>query len=95
MRKDNPNITFDELHDKVATYITNKEDLKLITKSYLFAFEKHFGQKRHTGEDYIVHPLNVAYILADINADYQTICAALLHDTIEDCEVTKEDLDNL
>ena len=94
MRKDNPNITFDELHDKVATYITNKEDLKLITKSYLFAFEKHFGQKRHTGEDYIVHPLNVAYILADINADYQTICAALLHDTIEDCEVTKEDLAN-
>jgi len=94
MRKDNPNITFDELHDKVATYITNKEDLKLITKSYLFAFEKHFGQKRHTGEDYIVHPLNIAYILADINADYQTICAALLHDTIEDCEVTKEDLAN-
>ena len=94
MRKDKPNITFDELHDKVSTYITNKEDLKLITKSYLFAFEKHFGQKRHTGEDYIVHPLNVAYILAEINADYQTICAALLHDTIEDCNVTKEELAN-
>ena len=94
MRKDKPNITFDELHDKVSTYITNKDDLKLITKSYLYAFEKHFGQKRHTGEDYIVHPLNVAYILADINADYQTICAALLHDTIEDCEVTKEELAN-
>ena len=94
MRKDNPNITFDELHDKVATYITNKEDLKLITKSYLFAYEKHFGQKRHTGEDYIVHPLNVAYILADINADYQTICAALLHDTIEDCDVSMEELSN-
>ena len=92
MRKDNPNINFDELHDKVSTYITNKEDLKLITKAYLFAYEKHFGQKRHTGEDYIVHPLNVAYILADINADYQTICAALLHDTIEDCDVTKEEL---
>ena len=94
MRKDKPNITFDELHDKVSTYITNKDDLKLITKSYLYAFEKHFGQKRHTGEDYIVHPLNVAYILADINADYQTICAALLHDTIEDCDVTKEELAN-
>lgn len=92
MRKDNPNITFDELHDKVKTYITKEEDLKFITKSYLFAYEKHFGQKRHTGEDYIVHPLNVAYILAEINADYQTICAALLHDTIEDCEVTKEEL---
>ena len=80
MRKDKPNITFDELFDKVSTYITNDEDRKMITKAYLFAFEKHFGQKRHTGEDYITHPLNVAYILSDINADYQTICAALLHD---------------
>ena len=94
MRKDKPNITFDELHDKVSTYITNEDDLKLITKSYLFAFEKHFGQKRHTGEDYIVHPLNVAYILSDINADYQTICAALLHDTLEDTQATKEELAN-
>ena len=94
MRKDKPNITFDELYDKVSTYITNKNDLKSITKSYLFAYEKHFGQKRHTGEDYIVHPLNVAYILAEINADYQTICAALLHDTIEDCDVSKEELAN-
>ena len=92
MRKDKPNLTFDELFSKVSTYIKNKGDKKLITKAYLYAFEKHFGQKRHTGEDYIVHPLNVAYILAEINADYQTICAALLHDTIEDCDVTKEEL---
>lgn len=94
MRKDNPNITFDELFEKVSTYITNEADKKMITSAYLFAFEKHFGQKRHTGEDYITHPLNVAYILSDINADYQTICAALLHDTIEDCGVTKEELAN-
>ena len=94
MRKDKPNITFDELFEKVSTYITDDKDKKMITKSYLFAFEKHFGQKRHTGEDYITHPLNVAYILADVNADCPTICAALLHDTIEDCDVTKEDLVN-
>ena len=94
MRKDNPNLTFDELFDKVSLYITNKNHKKLITKSYLYAFEKHFGQKRHTGEDYIIHSLNVAYILADIKADYQTICAALLHDTIEVCNVKKEDLIN-
>ena len=92
MRKDNPNITYDELFDKVSSYIKSEKDKKMITKSYLFAYEKHFGQKRHTGEDYITHPLNVAYILADINADYQTICAALLHDTIEDCDVTKEEI---
>ena len=94
MRKDRPNITFDELFDKVSTYIKNVKDKKLITKAYLFAYEKHFGQKRHTGEDYIIHPLNVAYILAEINADYQTICASLLHDTIEDCDVTKEEIAN-
>jgi len=94
MRKDKPNLTFDELFEKVSTYIKDSKSKKLITKSYLFAYEKHFGQKRHTGEDYITHPLNVAYILAEINADYQTICAALLHDTIEDCEVSLEEISN-
>lgn len=94
MRKDNPNITFDDLFDKVSKYITSEEDRHMITKAYLYAYEKHFGQKRHTGEDYITHPLNVAYILSDLNADYQTICAGLLHDTIEDCDVTKDDLTN-
>ena len=72
MRKDNPNITYDELFSKVSSYIKSDKDKKMITKSYLFAYEKHLGQKRHTGEDYITHPLNVAYILADINADSQT-----------------------
>ena len=94
MRKDKPNITFDELFEKVSLYITKEEEKKMITKAYLFAFEKHFGQKRRTGEDYIIHPLNVAYILSEINADWQTICAALLHDTIEDAkfDFSKEDI---
>jgi len=94
MRKDKPNLTFDELFDKISTYIKESKSKKMITKAYLFAYEKHFGQKRHTGEDYIIHPLNVAYILAEINADYQTICASLLHDTIEDCNVTMEEISN-
>ena len=46
MRKDKPNLTFDELFDKVSSYIKNPKDKKLITKAYLFAYEKHFGQKR-------------------------------------------------
>lgn len=92
MRKDNPNITFDELYEKVNTYITDEKELKQLSSAYLFAYEKHFGQKRLTGEDYITHPLNVAYILAEINADSSTLCAALLHDTIEDCDVTEEEL---
>ncbi len=92
MPKDNPNITFDELYEKVCTYITDKKELKKISSAYLYAYEKHFGQKRLTGEDYITHPLNVALILAEIDADAATICAALLHDTIEDCDVTEEEL---
>jgi (p)ppGpp synthetase, RelA/SpoT family len=93
MRKDNPTLTFDELYEKVCTYIKKEADRKMISRAYLFAYEKHFGQKRLTGEDYIVHPLNVAYILAEISADAQTICAAVLHDTIEDCDVTYEDIE--
>lgn len=92
MRKDNPKLTFDELYEKICTYIKKDSERKLISKAYLFAFEKHFGQKRLSGEDYIVHPLNVAYILSDINADASTICAAILHDTIEDCDVTYDDI---
>ena len=61
--------TYDELVKKLKTYLT-EEEIKKVTKSYMIAFEKHFGEKRLTGDDYIVHPLNVAYILADINADY-------------------------
>ena len=90
MRKDNPNITFDELYEKVNTYITDEKDLKILSSAYLFAYEKHFGQKRLTGEDYITHPLNVAYILSDILVDYQTICASLLHDVIEDKKVSEQ-----
>ena len=93
MRKDKPNISFEELYDKVSTYIFNEEDKNVIKHAYEFAKEKHAFQKRHTGEDYITHPLNVAYILSDINADYQTISAALLHDTMKECDVTKKELE--
>jgi len=82
----------DELLLKLKGYI-KQEDLEIIKNAYVFASEKHFGQKRLSGEDYIIHPLNVAYILADIHADSYTIAAALLHDTIEDCNATKEEIE--
>ena len=66
----------------------------LILRAYNFAMEYHEGQKRLSGEDYIIHPLNVAYILADLNMDDATICAALLHDVVEDTEATNEDIKN-
>ena len=67
-------------------------DTKLILKAYNYALIHHGDQKRKSGEPYIIHPLNVAYILADIGLDDSTICAALLHDVVEDTEVTEENL---
>jgi len=92
--KVNLGLTFDDLLKKISEYIDNEEDIELITKAYNYASKKHFGVKRMTGEEYIEHPLNVSYILTDINADASTICAALLHDVIEDCDVTKEEMSN-
>ena len=71
----------------------DEEDIKLIDKAYNFANEKHEGQRRRTGEPYIIHPLNVAYILAEMNADCATIAAALLHDVLEDCNITREEME--
>ena len=71
---------------------SRRVDTKLIMKAYNLASEKHKDQKRHSGEPYIVHPLNVAYILADVGLDDSTICAALLHDIVEDTDVTDDDL---
>lgn len=67
-------------------------DTKLILKAYNLAEEKHHNQFRKSGEGYIIHPLNVAYILAQIGLDDSTICAALLHDVVEDTDVTNEDI---
>lgn len=69
-----------------------KLDVKLIMKAYELAESKHRDQKRRSGEPYIIHPLQVAYTLAQIGLDDKTICAALLHDIIEDTDVTDADL---
>ena len=86
-------ITIEDLLEQVKTYNNNDEDLKLIKSAYDYAYKKHFGQKRISGDDYITHPLNVAWILTEINADAYAISAALLHDTIEDSDSTKEDIE--
>ena len=64
---------------------TKRIDIKLINKAYNYAVGHHGNQCRKSGEPYIIHPLNVAYILADIGMDDSTICAALLHDVVEEC----------
>jgi GTP pyrophosphokinase len=65
---------------------------EMIERALEFAAAAHEGQKRKSGEDYVEHPISVAEYLADLNLDAPTIAAALLHDVIEDCDVTAEDL---
>ena len=69
-----------------------KTDVKLITKAYNYAKAHHGDQKRLSGEEYIIHPVQVAYILSELGLDNATICAALMHDLIEDTDVTEEDI---
>ncbi len=79
----------------IITELKNRKrraNIKLVSKAYEFANEKHNGQLRKSGEPYIIHPLQVAYILATIDLDEATICAALLHDIVEDTDVTHQDI---
>lgn len=83
-------ITLEKLLDEVRKY--NPTEVEIIKKAYEYAKTLHEGQYRQSGEPYITHPLNVAYILAEMHADKDTVCAGLLHDTIEDTKTTKEDI---
>lgn len=94
MSKHIKDLTIEKLLDKVSKYITDEKEKSIINDAYKFAYEKHYGQKRLTGEPYIIHPLNVAYILTRISADYETLSAALLHDVVEDCNVTIEQIED-
>lgn len=83
-----PNI--DALLSRV-TYL-DEPKVELIRQAYICAEQAHDGQFRRSGEPYIIHPIAVATILADLHLDHQTLMAALLHDVIEDTEVSKEEL---
>ena len=87
------NYTIKDILEKVKK---NKRwpDTKLIQKTYNYALQKHGEQVRKSGEPYIIHPTNVAYTIAELGLDEQTICAALLHDVVEDTDVTYEDIKN-
>ena len=83
--------TIDSLVKKILD--TNKQyDLSKIVDAYDFAADAHEGQKRSSGEPYIVHPLAVATYLVDLGMDTDTICVALLHDVVEDTDSTLDDI---
>ena len=83
---------FKPLYEALTGYIQDKQTLDQIERAYLLARKAHEGQKRASGEEYIIHPVSVAITLCGYQADPTTICAALLHDVIEDTDVTYEDI---
>lgn len=84
------NLLFIKFIEQVNKY--NHEEVNTVIKAYKYAEYLHEGQYRQSGEPYIIHPLNVANILAEYHADTDTLCAALLHDVLEDCDdKTSED----
>lgn len=90
-----PKHTYQDVKNKFENYIHNPDDIARIDKAYQFACEKHAGQFRKSGEPYIVHLIEVAYIVTEFNVGPTTIIVALLHDTVEDCQVTLEELANI
>ena len=86
-----PEQLYGELTSSVQKYHPST-DLSLIEKAYLIAREAHQGQKRKSGEPYIIHPLCVGIILAELELDKETIISGLLHDVVEDTVMTKEEI---
>ena len=80
---------------KTAKRYLKKDEIKKIQTAYSLAFYAHDGQDRMDGSKYITHPLAVATILLDLKMDPDSICAALMHDVLEDCDVTKKNLEDL
>ena len=82
-----PEERFAELQEVTGAYLS-EEDEELLARAFSFADMAHKGQCRKSGEPFIVHPVEVALILADLRMDVETLCAALIHDTVEDSDVT-------
>ncbi len=88
----NPEELYQDLISRVRKYHPS-DDISMIEKAYKVSSEAHKDQHRKSGEPYIIHPLNVAIILADLEMDKETIVAGILHDVVEDTVMTEEDLE--
>ena len=88
-------INFKDFIDKVSSYIEDTEQLELIKTAYNYILEYYGDKQKDTGETYIDHSLDIAYILTDISADYETLCAGLLHEILSLETIKKEELKEL
>lgn len=89
-----PKQTFEKLLEVVKAN-NPKADIEKLSKAYNLAYDAHKEQKRKSGTPYITHPLAVAMIVAEMQMDVDSICAALLHDVVEDTEYSREDIKNM
>ncbi len=87
-------LRFNDIADRVLEYAPDS-DLELLQRAYVFTAKVHKDQKRHSGEPYLIHPLEIAGILVDMRLDAVTIAAGLLHDTVEDTLATQEEIEQL
>ncbi|MGI6096977.1 MAG: RelA/SpoT family protein [Dethiobacteria bacterium] len=83
----------DKLKNKFTSYNSNKDEWAVVERAYEYALAAHAGQRRESGESYITHPLEVSIILAELELDLVTIVAGLLHDVVEDTEITLEQIE--
>jgi len=87
-------LRFNDIADRVLEYAP-ESDLELLQRAYVFTAKVHKDQKRHSGEPYLIHPIEVAGILVDMRMDAVTIAAGLLHDTVEDTLATLDEIKQL
>ncbi len=85
---------YNDLINRIRSYHPS-DNLKMVVDAYELAVKAHEGQLRKSGEPYIIHPLSVAYILAELELDIESIAAAILHDVVEDTDYTREDIERL
>ena len=85
-------IGVEDLVRRVEAYYPDA-DFTMLRKAFFFAEKAHTGQKRSSGEEYIIHPINVAATLIRLHMDLDTIIAGLLHDVVEDCNVTPAEIE--
>ena len=86
-----PDVLYEDLVKSIRKYHPS-DDLGMVEKAYQIARDAHKDQKRKSGEPYIIHPLCVAIILADLELDKESIIAGILHDVVEDTVLTEEEL---
>ncbi len=89
-----PAVRLEDIVERIQNYHP-EADVDLLRRAYIFSAKAHQGQTRLSGEAYLIHPIEVAAILADLKLDAATVAAGLLHDTIEDTTCTREEIQNM